>query len=159
MELPRERPDDLDRIKSPAAKKLLMLCELSREQLGVDPRSGAASFVAIPRVLDAIWNELPPLMRTTVPVIVVGVEGADVVFKWEGVPFIVRDIGIGDPRALSINTDLSAIRNVNLRAVLNTRLESGELRSTQGDRRIAGEMRWRASKGLSMLQPVREVIA
>lgn len=87
---PKDRPDDLDRIQAPAAKKLDMLCAAVKEQTGSDPRGGGWSFVGTPGVIKALLAELPPLMRTMRPKIVVsrsdGKCESDVIFDWSGVP-------------------------------------------------------------------------
>lgn len=139
MQLPKERPDDLDRVKSPAASKLQTLCEWSRAQLGRDPRGGGISFVGRPRVIEQIWNELPEIMRKLGPVVVVGTHDADVVFTWEGVAIRVR----------------SNVKDDKLYALEDTALPG----SQQQDRRLAGEMRFRAARGMALLPPQQELIS
>lgn len=124
---PKDIPDDLDRIKAPAARKLVMLCDMTREKCGSDPRGGGWSFVGRPGVINALLKELPPLMRTMRPKVVVsrsdGRCEADVVFDWSGVPVRLRH-------------NLSAD---NLFAVRHDQLPP----STNKDRREAALMRWR----------------
>lgn len=139
MELPKDRPDDLDRIQSPAAQKLLTLCEWAKAQLGRDPRGGGVSFVARPRVVEALWKELPELMRRLAQVVYVGTRDADVVFRWEGVPIRVR----------------SNVKDDKLYAREDVKLPD----SQQADRRLAGEMRFRAARGMPLLPPQQELVA
>ena len=91
---PKDRPDDLDRIKAPAAKKLDMLCAAVKEKTGEDPRGGHWSFVGRPQVIRALLSELPSLLRRMRPKIVVsrsdGKCDADVIFDWCGVPVRAR---------------------------------------------------------------------
>lgn len=137
VELPKERPDDLDRVKSPASEKLLLLCQWCREQLGVDPRGDGAgiSFVARPRVVEQLFNDLPILLREHAPTVVVGTVDADIVFKWQGVPIRVR----------------SNVKDDKLHALRDKQLPE----SSQPDRRLAGEMRWAIKQGRPMLPPIK----
>lgn len=123
--LPKERFDDIDRVQSPAASKLVMLCEMTKNTVGQDPRGGGWSFVGDEAVVAALLRELPPLMRTLRPKFMVdGNDGrgdSDVVCDWNGVPIRLRLNAVGGR--------LHALKNIHLPA------------SKQEDRIAAGQMR------------------
>lgn len=97
---PKERFDEVDRQQLPAAAKLAMLCDMTREKLGVDPRAGGWCFVGKPLVIATVLKELPRITVTLMAKTQVGkgdgADDQDAVFTWNGIKFRVRHNAKGD---------------------------------------------------------------
>ncbi len=134
-ELPKDRPDDLDRVQANVLDKLRMICDNAKETFGEDPRGmpGKYSFVAQPRVIAQIWEEMPIIVRDLQRAIVYGRDDADIVMFWNKIPFIVR---------LNVKQDLGLV------IMKNKKIPE----STSQDRMVAGNMRMRAVRGQNMIE-------